>query len=450
MICKKCGAQIDDGVESCPFCGAVYDENKPAETSEPVSDTADSSEAAEVAAQTADTAAEEDESLGVKNDDEETNRLFDENEMKRRRQIERMRAEKQSQLEEIERRRLEKKRRQKRRKIIIAAIIVILIAGIAAGSYYMINNGSDNGNGVDTVTQSPAPGSTEVPTPLATEPVQEPTAAPNGSTEAPVTTAPNWTPSGSGTAVQQGAGGGASGTGNKKGNTSTGAAPSGGTSGGSTVKKPSGSSSNTAKPSGSAGSGTAAPAGSSGGIKTSAAVFGGKEYNAKGGYSGGKFTNALITGVEVVSSGGRSYMAFKHNGTTYYANVNKTTTTGFVKGRPMTIDAYKTSENYNGNDVYEITEIENYSGTYIFPNSGFELLTEADLKGKTKKELRYGRNEIYARHGRRFKDAELRNYFAGCAWYKENPSYNSGNDESNLNSIEQANAAFISNYEKTH
>ena len=27
MICKECGAQIDDTAEVCPFCGAVYEEN---------------------------------------------------------------------------------------------------------------------------------------------------------------------------------------------------------------------------------------------------------------------------------------------------------------------------------------------------------------------------------------------------------------------------------------
>ncbi|MEO1333937.1 MAG: YARHG domain-containing protein, partial [Myxococcota bacterium] len=39
------------------------------------------------------------------------------------------------------------------------------------------------------------------------------------------------------------------------------------------------------------------------------------------------------------------------------------------------------------------------------------------------KTLRHLRNGVYARHGRRFRDAELQNYFAAQAWYRENPEY---------------------------
>ena len=35
---------------------------------------------------------------------------------------------------------------------------------------------------------------------------------------------------------------------------------------------------------------------------------------------------------------------------------------------------------------------------YIFPESDSRLLTEEDFEGKTKAELRPGRNEMFARH----------------------------------------------------
>jgi len=44
-------------------------------------------------------------------------------------------------------------------------------------------------------------------------------------------------------------------------------------------------------------------------------------------------------------------------------------------------------------------------------------LTDADVQGLSKAELRILRNTIYARHGRRFKSVDLQNYFNGMPWY---------------------------------
>ena len=49
---------------------------------------------------------------------------------------------------------------------------------------------------------------------------------------------------------------------------------------------------------------------------------------------------------------------------------------------------------------------------------GGRLLTADDLKGKSKYELRFMRNEIFARHGYIFKSQELNGYFAKQPWYK--------------------------------
>jgi hypothetical protein len=69
------------------------------------------------------------------------------------------------------------------------------------------------------------------------------------------------------------------------------------------------------------------------------------------------------------------------------------------------------------------------------------LLTVDDLRGLSKQELRIMRNEIYARHGRKFKSQDLRDYFSAQDWYK--PLY----DEVPLNDIEKKNVAFIQKYE---
>jgi YARHG domain len=74
---------------------------------------------------------------------------------------------------------------------------------------------------------------------------------------------------------------------------------------------------------------------------------------------------------------------------------------------------------------------------------GTKLLTKADVAGLDDEEARHLRNEIYARHGRRFKDPKLQRYFADFAWYKPNDGFR----ESQLNDIEKQNALIISEYE---
>lgn len=55
---------------------------------------------------------------------------------------------------------------------------------------------------------------------------------------------------------------------------------------------------------------------------------------------------------------------------------------------------------------------------YILPESSTRSLTSADLAGLTKDQLRIARNEIYARHGRRFDSEDLANYFNSKSWYR--------------------------------
>lgn len=55
---------------------------------------------------------------------------------------------------------------------------------------------------------------------------------------------------------------------------------------------------------------------------------------------------------------------------------------------------------------------------YVLPDSSIRLLTSADLAGLTKDQLRIARNEIYARHGRKFDSEDLANYFNSKSWYR--------------------------------
>jgi hypothetical protein len=66
------------------------------------------------------------------------------------------------------------------------------------------------------------------------------------------------------------------------------------------------------------------------------------------------------------------------------------------------------------------------------------------LEGMFLEDARKLRNEIYARHGKVFKDKWLQKYYASFDWYKVNPKYS----DAALTSVERQNAASIAAYEK--
>lgn len=57
---------------------------------------------------------------------------------------------------------------------------------------------------------------------------------------------------------------------------------------------------------------------------------------------------------------------------------------------------------------------------YILEDSSEKYLTEEELSGLSKEQLRLARNEIYARHGYRFGSEDLIQYFSGKSWYYPN------------------------------
>jgi hypothetical protein len=71
-------------------------------------------------------------------------------------------------------------------------------------------------------------------------------------------------------------------------------------------------------------------------------------------------------------------------------------------------------------------------------------ITRALLQGLFVEDVRKMRDEIYARHGKVFKDPWTQKYFASFDWYKANPNYN----DTQLNGIEKGNLAVIAAYEK--
>lgn len=93
------------------------------------------------------------------------------------------------------------------------------------------------------------------------------------------------------------------------------------------------------------------------------------------------------------------------------------------------------------------TETESEAEEYVLPDSDSRYLTLDDLEGLSAEECRIARNEIYARHGRRFKDEELQAYFDSCSWYQGTVEPKDFQEES-LNDYEFANRDLIVLYEK--
>jgi len=75
-------------------------------------------------------------------------------------------------------------------------------------------------------------------------------------------------------------------------------------------------------------------------------------------------------------------------------------------------------------------------------------LTEQDLIGKSRWELRLMRNAIFARYGRPFVKQELKDFFSKQPWYRPDPNWDDAKDDARISELDKANAAFIRDHEK--
>ena len=90
---------------------------------------------------------------------------------------------------------------------------------------------------------------------------------------------------------------------------------------------------------------------------------------------------------------------------------------------------------------------ETGSSDFLLPESDCKYITKEDLKEFDAEQCRLARNEIYARHGRKFQDEVVQKYFESCSWYEgiiEPDQF----EESLLNEYEVSNRDLIVEYEK--
>lgn len=93
-----------------------------------------------------------------------------------------------------------------------------------------------------------------------------------------------------------------------------------------------------------------------------------------------------------------------------------------------------------------VAQAEQAASEEILPQSDTRLLTQQDVAGLSLREINYAKNEIYARHGRKFSSKELQDYFNAQSWY--HGTVDAANfKESSLSDIEKKNAEFLAEVE---
>jgi len=89
---------------------------------------------------------------------------------------------------------------------------------------------------------------------------------------------------------------------------------------------------------------------------------------------------------------------------------------------------------------------------FVFADSDSRLLTNSDLDRLSGAQIRIARNELFARRGRIFEKADMKEYFESQAWYNGTvpaTTFDSSRGKY-MNSIEIANMDFIVKYEQDH
>lgn len=117
----------------------------------------------------------------------------------------------------------------------------------------------------------------------------------------------------------------------------------------------------------------------------------------------------------------------------------------------LSIDGSEQPSENNTSTIEDETSLSSKNSTlndskYIIPDSDSRLLDKADLENFETNELLLARNKIYARHGKKFKNAYIQEYFYSQNWYKgtiESDDFS----ENMLKEIEKDNIQFISEYE---
>ncbi len=429
MLCKNCNSEVSEDMEICPVCGAVLKEEPDTEETVSVEDSIDKSDYFD------------------SEEDDDAEEILDQNEVNRQKQIEDAALQKKNQLEEIESRRNQKKRRQKRNRIITICILAALIVAAGGTAVYLLRQGFSNNTPVVITTPmptstaeigpddvSPSPQSS-LPAPPSLQPTQ------SGTTETDENNA-------SGSSSENGSSSSGS-SGTSSGSSSSRGSSSGGSSSGSSTSRGGSSSSSSSTSSRGSSSSSSSSGTSSGGSSSSGSSSGASSSSGSTSASSQEATSNLIYGSRVFEGNDMMLFEFTSNGVTYLAEVSAGSTTADVKDKYFTAMIRPTNERYEGRVIYEIVHMtDTEADGFIISDSSTRVLTAEDLDDISADLLPFARNEIYARHGRKFVKKEYADYFGTRDWYSINPDYDYEDENSNLSEIERQNVLTILNAEQ--
>lgn len=138
--------------------------------------------------------------------------------------------------------------------------------------------------------------------------------------------------------------------------------------------------------------------------------------------------------------------SFVYSGEDYYLGYMEDSNGGYIDYNSGTknIDSYIVDteegiDNSESNESYDNSE-------YVISYSDTVRLTDIDTDDLSIQEINYAKNEIYARHGRKFKSDELNSYFNSKSWYVGTIDPEDF-DEGVLSQIERNNIKFLTDKE---
>lgn len=118
------------------------------------------------------------------------------------------------------------------------------------------------------------------------------------------------------------------------------------------------------------------------------------------------------------------------------------------------LDAYRSQDTAVSAEAEAAMSAEPEESTgQILPDSNSRYLTDADLTNLSLQQICYAKNEIYARHGRKFLSDELTDYFNSQPWYTgsiEAADFTEEMVDAVFNEYEKANMRFLADWEEKY
>lgn len=99
----------------------------------------------------------------------------------------------------------------------------------------------------------------------------------------------------------------------------------------------------------------------------------------------------------------------------------------------------------NSHPISNQSSSEGDSSEYLIPDIASRYISEEEITGFSLDDIQTAINEIFARHGRVFKSAEIAAYFQTKSWYQPDPSKTDDQISAEFNNYEKANEKMLEN-----